>query len=131
MRHEALLDKRDDKGVSLRATLELRASQGSSSAIADLTPPEFPDSLAYLLGWSHELVGRSGLGMSGFAPLSWNTLESWARLTERHPSPEECDALMALDAAFRNPDEPAASETADVTAPKTSTVKAWPSQQAG
>lgn len=128
VRHEAALDKRDDKGVSLRATLELRAAQGSQQAIADLTPPDYPEHLAYLLGWSQELVGRSGVGMSGFAPLSWSELQAWARLTDRTPSPEECDALMALDAAFRNQEEPTSNEASDVAEPKAAVIKAWPAQ---
>ena len=125
VRHESRLDRRDDMGVSLRATLELRASQGSEQAVADLAPPEFPESLTYLLGWAHEVVGRSGVGMSGMAPLSWSTLEAWAKLTDRTPTPDECDALMALDAAFRNPEEPEVRESP--TEPQPAVIKPWPS----
>lgn len=108
--------------------LELRASQGDAQAITDLTPPEYPESVEYLLGWSQELVGRSGSGMTGPAPLSWSTLDAWSRLTGRLLGSDECEALMVLDHAMRNPEEPR-EQIVDVTQPKVAVVKPWPSKK--
>jgi hypothetical protein len=125
VRHEARLDRRDkESGVTLRATLELRAAQGSSQAIADLASPAYPESLDYLLDWSYEVLGRSGVGMDGLAPLSWECLDAWARRTKRNPTRDECHALMQLDSAFRHPDEP--EESTPVDTPKVAVVPAWP-----
>lgn len=127
VRHEARLDLRNADGVAPRAALELRASQGAAGAIEALTPPEYPEGLSYLLGWLEELVGRSGVGMDGLAPLTWQTLDAWADRTGRHPTPEECTALMLLDGAYRHPDEPA--QKAAPGTPTPAVIRAWPSKQ--
>lgn len=129
MRHATRLDRPDTNGVTLRATLELRASQGSRQAVADLTPPDYPESLTYLLGWSHELVGRSGVGMDGAAPLSWSTLDAWSRLTGRVIDSNDCDALMLLDHAFRHPEEPESKAPVDVKEPVQAVIRPWPSRK--
>lgn len=131
MRHATRLDRADEHGVTLRAMLELRASQGDASSIRDLTPPEYPESVEYLLRWSQELVGRSGMGQFAAAPLSWPSLDAWARRTGRDPSYEEQMALMELDTAMRNPEEPEEQVVTDVTQPKTAVVKPWPSKKSG
>lgn len=67
--------------------------------------------MEYLLGWSSELLGRSGMAQSGFAPLSYPVIESWARLTGRTVTPEEVSALIVLDSVRLHP----GSEKDDVT----------------
>lgn len=65
--------------------------------------PERPDALEYLYRWALELVGRSGVGMAGLAPLTYGTVMDWAALTGRRPRPFEVEALMRLDAILRDP----------------------------
>lgn len=43
--------------------------------------------------------------MEGVAPLSYATVEAWARLCEIPVEPHEVEALMALDGAMLCPDE--------------------------
>lgn len=60
--------------------------------------------LEYLRRWCYEVYGRSGFSEVGVNPLSYQTVESWARLTGRTVSPADVDALMRLDAVLRNPE---------------------------
>lgn len=72
-------------------------------AQAELDGPPAPVALEYLLRWSWELHGRSGVGMDGYAPLTFTAIRDWAVLTEREIEPHEVQALMVLDAVRRNP----------------------------
>lgn len=101
---EARLSKPDDRGVPARKHLEAAAKRGSQSAIASLTPPAFPDAVAYLWRWYLEIRRGLGAGMHGMEPLTWAALDAWARRTGRNPEPHEVDALFVLDAVTRNPD---------------------------
>lgn len=73
--------------------------------MAALDGPECPESLEYLLGWTYQLYGRSGVGMDGVAPLSYATVAEWARLMGVTVRPTEIEALMLLDAVMRHPGE--------------------------
>ncbi len=128
VRHEARLNVTRKEGGSLRAVLEQRAAQGSVSAIDQLTPPDHPEQMEYLLDWSRELVGRSGVGMDGLAPLTWEAIDAWARRTGRNPTPDECSALMLLDGVFRHP-ESVADEPATIDVPKVATIRPWPTRK--
>ena len=44
--------------------------------------------------------------MAGFAPLSWATVDAWARRTGAEPDADDIDALFALDAVLLHPDPP-------------------------
>jgi hypothetical protein len=68
-----------------------------------LEGPECPESLGYLLEWARQLHGRSGVGMNGFAPMTWATLDAWARWTGNIPDRDEIDALFILDAVLLSP----------------------------
>ena len=60
-----------------------------------------PEEVKYLVQWAEHLRGRSGLGFSGVAPLSFTTIKDWAELMQigtLHPL--EIDALLSLDAAM-------------------------------
>lgn len=83
--------------------LERAAANGDLWARAQLEGPPCPESLAYLVGWAYELVGRSGVGMSGLAPLRYSEVEAWARVMGREVSPPEVEALMRLDRVLRSP----------------------------
>jgi hypothetical protein len=107
--HECYLDTpvRDSKGSVTgknRDHLEVAARKGSARAIAALyNGPQIPDSVAYLWDWARELHGKSGVGMSGFNPLTYTTIADWARLTGNEPEPHEVEALFWLDAILLNP----------------------------
>ena len=88
----------------------------------ELEGPEPPDAMLYLLEWAYALCGRSGTSMEGLAPLSYGSIEAWARLMDIHILPLEVTALISLDAVIRKPerDEP----EPEVTAPEDHTP--WP-----
>jgi hypothetical protein len=114
VRHEARLNERGKDGVSAREHLEGRLRMallmGKSPVIEGLDPPPFPDCLTYLRDWLFELHGRSGLGMSGAAPLSYATIEYWAKLNDITVQPHEVQALLVLDSVYLNPGKPEARE---------------------
>lgn len=80
--------------------------------------------MQYLVEWAFQLCGRSGSGLEGPAPLSYGTIEAWSRLTETHVEPHEVDALIALDHAIRNPEEPK-----DEAEPPREEDAAWPTKK--
>ncbi len=114
MRREAWLDrapKEAPTGPSRRATLTKAAEAGNARARSALRSPPCPEALEYLRAWAYALVGRSGASDAGAAPLSYGTIEAWARLMGVPvPQPYEVEALFALDALMRCPgeDEPPA-----------------------
>jgi hypothetical protein len=65
--------------------------------------PKFPEAIRYLWEWADEMAGRSGVGMSGIAPLSFTTIRDWSELTGGKPTRAEVEALTRLDAVIRNP----------------------------
>lgn len=101
---DARLSAATPTGGSLRANLEVAASHGNAAAIQQLTPPPFPDALAYLWDWFSELAAGLGEGLHGPASLTWVALDAWARRTGTAPRPDEVKALFTLDAVTRNPD---------------------------
>ena len=86
------------------------AKKGSEAARAALDGPECPESLAYLLTWSRQLFGRSGVGMNGHSPLTWETLDAWARWTGNVPDREDVDALFVINSVMLFPDLPKDAE---------------------
>lgn len=44
--------------------------------------------------------------MVGLEPISYQELDAWSRLTDKHPEPYEVDALMKLDAVVRHASQP-------------------------
>jgi hypothetical protein len=125
VRHDADLDRRDPQsGTTRRAILEEKARRGDAFAPSQLAGPPYPDALLYLDEWSCDLYGRSGVGMGGFAPLSYTTIRDWAALTGNNPTPLEVTALMQLDAIRRAP-EPEDAPPADVPL----TVAPWPTKR--
>jgi len=85
--------------------LEESARRGNAEAARTLAhAPECPEPLAYLLGWFEDVFGRSGVGMSGLAPLTWSTLADWSAMTGTVIDAREARALLHLDAVQRNPE---------------------------
>jgi hypothetical protein len=90
--------------VPHRVHLERAAAQGDLWARAQLADgPVCPEPVAHLRSWAYELVGRSGVGMGGLAPLRYSEIEAWARLTGRCVTPRDVAALLALDRVLRQP----------------------------
>lgn len=117
-------------GAAQRATWELAAKQGNADALAKMQLPEFPESIGYLHEWFHELSAGRGASMNGIAGLTYEGIESWARLTDRSPEPYEVNALFVLDNAWRGAmqGESTTSSAQDVAAIATPR-KAWPSKK--
>jgi len=73
--------------------------------LAQPPSPDLPLLLEYIWANFGELTARRGAGMAGPNPLTYQEVQAWARLTQRHPSPDEVRLLMRLDdrmlAAFR------------------------------
>jgi hypothetical protein len=102
--HQSELDTPDKDGVTRRALLTERVRKGIPGAQDVLdSGPQCPADLGYLYGYATELVGRSGVGMNGLAPLSYTTLRDWQALTGIALEPDEVTALMRLDSVIRNP----------------------------
>lgn len=84
--------------------LQLLADKGHKVAIEALEGPEFPDALGYLWDWFLELdYARSTTAMEGAGPVTYEQVDAWCRLTDRHPEPFEVRALFVLDIAIRFP----------------------------
>lgn len=120
---------RQKDGTTLRDHLEASARAGSNASAAQLVEPDFPDELGYLLVWANALVGRSGAGMAGLAPLSHAEVMAWAALSDTRPEPWEVGALMELDAAlrWREPDEEEKPAEKGQAAP--AMERAWPTRK--
>jgi hypothetical protein len=84
--------------------------------------PECPEEVRYLVDWSYQLFGRSGVGMS-VNPLSYQTVAEWGRLTDTRIAPHEVEALMVLDAAIRQ-----SSEEVEAKQDEAPAQPAWPSK---
>jgi hypothetical protein len=126
VKHEARLSKRTDDGSTVRVHLEAAAARGSASAAAELEGPDCPEEVLYLVEWAHALFGRSGIGMSNVAPLTYGTIAHWARLTDTKLHPFEVSALILLDDVMREPEE----RREEAEAPKpTRDAPAWPARK--
>ncbi len=97
--HETVLDRETD-GTTLRAIYQEKARRGDGMARRALQGREYPEDVRYLDMWRMELHGRSGVGMSGPAPLSYSTITAWSALTGNEPTPDDVRALLRLDAAM-------------------------------
>ena len=133
--HQARLDQPNEAGERARPYLEARAERVArargldsleyAEARAALDGPGPPEAIRYLLEWSDDLYGRSGVGMNGLAPLTWESLDAWARRKNVDVLPHECDALMALDSLRRHP--PVESAPAETPRP----APPWPEKSHG
>ena len=132
--HEAKLDQHtipdDPKSPTRRTSIEaqVRARKVDRSA---LDGPAVPLEFAHLLDWSRTLHGRSGIGMSGVAPLRPSEIVAWAHGSGHNPTPAEFEALLFLDSVRRDPtivDRLQAAQALSVdddTTPKLSAAERW------
>lgn len=102
----ATMSTPDEKGFAQRDHLRglVRRGVATEAQRRLLAGPEFPESLAYLWEWHGELARTRTMGMNGPDPLTYPTIDAWARLTDREPTPDDVDALLQLDSIARNPD---------------------------
>lgn len=94
-------------GFAVRTHLERRAlrvleqegeySPKTQAAFDALEGPEVPLCMQYLVRWSGEVYGRSGVGMNGLTPLTYATICEWAMLYDHRIEPHEVRALLLLD----------------------------------
>lgn len=101
MRHESKLSEQATEDTTAAAHLAVRARRGSVYAATELAGPESSEAITYLRGWFIELARTRGWSMTGPNPLTYENIESWARLTGRSPEPYEVEALLEIDAAVR------------------------------
>jgi hypothetical protein len=109
--HDIALNVPLKDGSTRRANLEVALERYDSPAARRelLEGPQCPPHLGYLVEHARRLVGHSGVGMNGPAPLTWPALESYSRQQGWEFAPWEQDALMRLDVALRTP-APGAAE---------------------
>lgn len=102
LRHQALLNVVVN-GSSTRDNLQQAWNENQSpKAYAMLYEgPRCPAWLEYYLDHAYKLVGRSGEGMNGAAPLSWRELGAYQRETTWRFWPGEKDLLMRIDSLIR------------------------------
>lgn len=66
-----------------------------------LDTPEIPVAVEYLWVWFVELSsGRQPGAMGAPAPLSWEGIDGWARMTGQTPSPWDISILKRLDEVY-------------------------------
>ncbi len=78
------------------------------------------------MDWAHQLLGRSGIGMNGIAPLTYSTIGEWSRLTATPVHPHEVEALIVIDAVMRGPGKPDKDEQ---PVAEKSERRAWPTRK--
>jgi hypothetical protein len=125
---ETKLNTPDKDGVTLRSMQEERLRRNLPGAREALEGPMFPLDMEHIYLWNQELFGRSGIGMSGVAPLSYGAISDWSRLTGNSPEPDEIQALLRLDAVMRHPPE---DKPVDAKPEPTASVPlpAWPEKK--
>ena len=79
--------------------------------------------------WATSLVGRSGVGLGGLSPLSYDTIDAWARLNGLWPSPLEVDALIMLDSAMRVTPKTSEDKDAEDEPVRKASTSPWPSKE--
>lgn len=65
-----------------------------------LEGPDFPHGFEYLWQWYTELSAGRGSGGMGPAPISYEGIEAWSRLTKRDVTPWEVDTIKMIDGLF-------------------------------
>lgn len=95
----------DDKGVSLRETLEgllkrARTADRKVELEAQLALPEFPAELEYLWSDYLRLRGRKGSSGWGLLPLEWPDFQAFMYVFSRRYDRWEVATLEAIDRVY-------------------------------
>ena len=90
---------------SQRQHLEIAARAGNAEAIALLKEPPLPYCLEYL--WQRYMVLHNTRSYTefGMLPVTGDSVQAWSKLLDWRMKPHEIEALIAIDAAYRNPEE--------------------------
>jgi len=126
----AELNHRQPDGTTQGDHWEEDARSGSGAAIERLTPPDFPDCVNYLWSWAMELHGRSGVGMSGLVPLTYEAILAWSALRGIRPTPSEVHALIAIDSALLSGGSEKKSNTTEAGS-EPEPQPSWPERKPG
>jgi hypothetical protein len=104
--HVAVMQQPAGQGFAQREHLLglVRRGIATDEQLKRLDGPPFPEVLRYLWEWHEELVRTRTVGMTGVDPLTYPTIDAWARLMDRELIPDEVEALLQLDAVSRHPD---------------------------
>lgn len=116
------LHARQEDGSTLRDTLlerSRRRDAGAEAARAQLSVPPIPVGFGYLLDDFNALHKRRAFGPAGPLPLSWESIDAWARRTGKTPTAWELRVIDLLDDAYFAAQSPEA-----VRAPREH--QAWP-----
>lgn len=62
--------------------------------------PEVPQGWECVIEWFHQLSSRRQPGFSGLSPLTFTDLQAWKQLTNTATTPEEIEAIFAMDSAY-------------------------------
>lgn len=65
-----------------------------------LDGPPYPHGFEYLWLWYIEVSAGRQSGMNGPNPISWSEIDSWSRMTRRHPQAWEVDIIKMIDGVF-------------------------------
>ena len=128
--HVVELNRVAPDGSKQRDHWEAGAVAGNADALAKLTAPEYPDCVDYLWKWALELHGRSGVSMSGLAPLTYEAITAWAVLRKVWLTPSEVKALIDIDTALCAGAGEKKAEVAAADAEPTP-QRAWPTRKPG
>jgi hypothetical protein len=93
----------NEEGATLRDALRELARRGRTDVLEKLNGPRLPRTVRYLLDWTRDIRRGVGRDTNGLAPLTWVSLDAWARHTDHQPAPHEVDAIFLLDAVMRDP----------------------------
>lgn len=128
--HVVELNRAAPDGSKQRDHWEAGAAAGNADALAKLTAPEYADCVDYLWKWALELHGRSGVGMSGLAPLTYEAIMAWAALRGVQPTPSEVKALIDITDALNAGSGERKSETTAAAA-EPAPQRPWPERKPG
>jgi hypothetical protein len=79
------------------------AAERSESAKKELEElPDFPQEMQLLWDYFQELSLGRGVGMIGMEPLTYQDIDSWARLMDHQLPPHFVSALLFMDISWRN-----------------------------
>jgi len=102
VRKQAELVRKEDDGNEFQDHLAAAAKQGDETAAATIrerTAPQLSPEAEHVLGWFWMLKAAAP---SGFAAsvITFESIESWARLFNLRPLPWEVRAIRAMDSTF-------------------------------
>lgn len=93
------MSKRDSDGVSLQENLESVERQ-TGKRPEELDGPEFPYLMSYCWSAFTMLSNSRSPSMSGIAPITYEQILAWKKVTDMPLSAREVEAIKRLDNVF-------------------------------